>query len=67
VGHLIEWPFLSAVPVVNLLIAIFDHGPDLFGGVFKHLDRFFEMPLLPDSDRWQKLREEQLRDAKPDS
>lgn len=48
VGSLIGRAMVSILPVGNLLAAIFDLSPEVFGKFFDLLRRVFDQPLVPD-------------------
>jgi hypothetical protein len=47
IGTLIGRGIVSIVPIANLLAAIFDLAPEVFGKFFKYLDKLFNQPLVP--------------------
>jgi hypothetical protein len=46
VGTLIGRGLVSIIPVANLLAAIFDVAPEVFGNFFKTLGKIFNQPLV---------------------
>jgi hypothetical protein len=52
IGSLIGRAVVTILPVGNLLAAIFDVAPEVFGRFFKWIGRVFNQPLVP------KLKEE---------
>jgi hypothetical protein len=47
IGTLIGRGLVSIIPVANLLAAIFDVSPEIFGNFFKTLGKIFNQPLVP--------------------
>lgn len=46
VGTLIGRTIVTFIPVVNLLAAVFDLGPMIFGSFFAMIGRVFDRPLV---------------------
>lgn len=51
VGTLIGRGVASVVPVANLLAAVFDVAPQLFGRFFRAISHVFNQPLVPRRDQ----------------
>ena len=49
VGTLIARAIVTFFPVMNLMAAIFDLGPNLFGSFFSAIGRMFDKPLVSKS------------------
>ena len=47
IGDLIGRGVVSIVPIANLLAAVFDLAPEVFGKFFKYLEITFNQPLVP--------------------
>lgn len=47
VGTLVGRVLAAVVPIVNLVCAIFDVGPQVFGDFFKWFGKAFDIPLVP--------------------
>jgi hypothetical protein len=48
VGTLIGRAIVTMIPAVNFLVAVFDHGPELFGSFFRTIGKMFDRPLIAD-------------------
>lgn len=55
-GSLIGRAVVSLLPIGNLLAAIFDLGPEVFGRFFEFIGRVFNQPLVPDLPDGQEIR-----------
>lgn len=55
-GSLIGRAVVSVLPIGNLLAAIFDLSPEVFGKFFEWLRAVFDQPLVPDLPDGQELR-----------
>lgn len=49
-GTLIGRAVVSVIPVANIWAGMFDLSPELFRSLFRWLDRFFNIPLVPDTE-----------------
>lgn len=47
VGTLVGRLLASVVPIINLVVAIFDVAPEVFGDFFKWFGKAFDIPLVP--------------------
>jgi hypothetical protein len=47
IGTLIGRGVCTVTPLANLLAAIFDLGPEVFGSFFRWIGRVFDAPLVP--------------------
>jgi hypothetical protein len=53
-GSLIARAIVTILPIGNMLAAIFDVAPDLFGSFFKWMGKIFNQPLVPERKRDEK-------------
>lgn len=51
IGLILGRLLMALVPVANLLAAIFNVAPEVFGDFFRWLGRTFDMPLVPKRKR----------------
>lgn len=47
VGTLVGRLLASVVPIINLVVALFDVAPEVFGDFFKWFGKAFDIPLVP--------------------
>lgn len=63
IGSLIGRAIVTLLPVGNLLAAIFDLGPEVFGKFFEWLRAVFDQPLVPDIPDGQEIRSKRAAEA----
>lgn len=57
IGTLIGRGVMSIMPVGNLLAAVFDLSPEVFGRFFEWIGKVFDQPLVPDRPDLKRARE----------
>lgn len=56
VGHIIAFTFVSVCPVVNMIAFFYEAAGDIISFICKRIEKFFTMSLVPDSDKYKKIR-----------
>jgi hypothetical protein len=63
VGHIIGFTFISVCPVVNLIAFMKECAWEVLKFLCKKFEWLFTAQLVPDSDKYKKIREEKERKA----
>jgi len=67
VGHVIAFTFISVCPGVNLIAFFVETGWKVLRFIVKKCEWIFTLSLVPDSKKYEKIREEKKEEARKKS